>query len=327
MKYKFLLLLALLPITVFAQQSNIIYTDSIVMHSKQYLKGNDYQKDFLLFLNMLENTHPAFAMENQPLDIKKIRKVGYKELKKFNDSEKFALYLESIVSQLHDGHTYIYCNYPSDTIFPMAFKYLNGEFFIQGIEEGNDEFIGKKILTINGFDMYDVMMSFGSLLSCDNDIFLIERFNCITKFFWKDSKYNTQEALTVTCDDGNSLNLNYLSAKEINWKWVETKPLQSPYQNTQMPFRYEVYPENSICYLQFSSCMDKNTLRYQFQARCYNGMTEEEFEEQIKDIPQFDVFLQEVLTLFKSLIFRHLWLMLEVTAAATACCATSSFHG
>ena len=300
------LIVLLLPAKSFAQHSNIIYTDSIVMNSKQYLKGNDYQKDFLLFLNMLENTHPAFAMENPPLDIKKIRKAGYKELKKFNDSEKFALYLESIVSQLHDGHTYIYCNYPSDTIFPMAFKYLNGEFFIQGVEEGNDEFIGKKILKVNGFDMYDVMMSFGSLLSCDNDIFLIERFNCITKFCWKDSKYNTQEALTVTCDDGSSLNLNYLSAKEINWKWVETKPLRSPYQNTQMPFRYEVYPENSICYLQFSSCMDKNTLRYQFQARGYNGMTEEEFEEQIKDIPQFDVFLQEVFDTIQKLDIQTL---------------------
>ncbi len=306
MKNKFLLLLALLPITVFAQQSNIIYTDSVVMNSKQYLKGNDYQKDFLLFLNMLENTHPAFAMENPPLDIKKIRKVGYKELKKINDSEKFALYLESIVSQLHDGHTYIYCNYPSDTIFPMAFKYLNNEFFIQGVEEGNDEFIGKKILTVNGFDMYDVMMSFGSLLSCDNDIFLIERFNCITKFCWKDSKYNTQEALTVTCDDGSSLNLNCLSAKEIKWKWVETKPLQSPYQKTQMPFRYEVYPENGICYLQFSSCKDKNTLRFQFQARGFNGMTEEEFEEKIKDIPQFDMFLQEVFDTIQKLDIQTL---------------------
>ena len=306
MKYKFLLLLVLLPITVIAQQSNIIYTDSVVMNSKKYLKGNDYQKDFLLFLNMLENTHPAFAMDNPPIDIKKIRKEGYKELKKFNDSEKFALYLESIVSQLHDGHTYIYCNYPSDTIFPMAFKYLNNEFFIQGVEEGNDEFIGKKILTVNGFDMYDVMMSFGSLLSCDNDIFLIERFNCITRFCWKDSKYNTQEALTVTCDDGSSLNLNYLSAKEIKWKWVETKPLQSPYQKTQMPFMYEVYPENGICYLQFSSCIDKNTLRFQFQARGFNGMTEEEFEEKIKDIPQFDMFLEEVFDTIKKLDIQTL---------------------
>lgn len=306
MKYKFLLLLVLLPITVIAQQSNIIYTDSVVMNSKKYLKGNDYQKDFLLFLNMLENTHPAFAMDNPPIDIKKIRKEGYKELKKFNDSEKFALYLESIVSQLHDGHTYIYCNYPSDTIFPMAFKYLNNEFFIQGVEEGNDEFIGKKILTVNGFDMYDVMMSFGSLLSSDNDIFLIERFNCITKFCWKDSKYNTQEALTVTCDDGSSLNLNYLSAKEIKWKWVETKPLQSPYQKTQMPFRYEVYPENNICYLQFSSCKDKNTLRFQFQARGFNDMTEEEFEEKIKDIPQFDMFLEEVFDTIQKLDIQTL---------------------
>lgn len=306
MKYKFLLLLVLLPITVIAQQSNIIYTDSVVMNSKKYLKGNDYQKDFLLFLNMLENTHPAFAMENPTLDIKKIRKVGYKELKKINDSEKFALYLESIVSQLHDGHTYIYCNYPSDTIFPMAFKYLNNEFFIQGVEEGNDEFVGKKILTVNGFNMYDVMMSFGSLLSCDNDIFLIERFNCITKFCWKDSKYNTQEALTVTCDDGSSLNLNYLSAKEIKWKWVETKPLQSPYQKTQMPFRYEVYLGNGICYLQFSSCKDKNTLRFQFQARGFNGMTEEEFEEKIKDIPQFDMFLEEVFDTIQKLDIQTL---------------------
>ncbi len=76
MKYKFLLLLALLPITVIAQQSNIIYTDSVVMNSKKYLKGNDYQKDFLLFLNMLENTHPAFAMDNPPIDTRKSEKKG-----------------------------------------------------------------------------------------------------------------------------------------------------------------------------------------------------------------------------------------------------------
>jgi len=82
--------------------------------------------------------------------------------------------------------------------------------------------------------------------------------------------------------------------------------LQSPYQKTQMPFMYEVYPENGICYLQFSSCIDKNTLRFQFQARGFNGMTEEEFEEKIKDIPQFDMFLEEVFDTIKKLDIQTL---------------------
>lgn len=278
-----------------AQQINYItYTDSSVLNSKEYLKGNNYQKDFLLFMDMLKNTHPAFSLSNPPFDIKKIKKEGYKYLKNFDNTEKFGFYLESIVSEMNDGHTFIYNQYKKDVLFPLIFRYFDGGFYINTINEEHKAFLGKKIVMLNGFAIYDVIMSFGHLLSWDNDIFLIERFKCITKFIWQDSKYNTQEPLTVTCDDGSSFDLYYENIQDIKWVSVEPQPQQSPYKNIQIPFRYELYTENSICYLQFSSCIDKNTLRFQYYSGDLVGISEDEFEEQIKDIPQFDTFLQEV---------------------------------
>lgn len=279
-----------------AQQINYVtYTDSDVTNSKRYKKGNDYQKDFLLFMDMLEKTHPAFAMTDPPIDIKKTREEGYKLTKDIDNPQKFGLYLQSIISVLGDGHTYIMNNFKNDVLFPMNFSCFDGDFYITLICDKHKDFLGKKILKINGYDIYDVIMSFASFMSCENDVGLIRWVHGVASDMWKENPYNINDStLTVTCDDGSSLSLHPMLRKEINCAQVDKEAMHSPFKKTKLPFRYEIYPEKGICYLQFSSCIDKNTLRFQYYVGNTNGLSEDEYEEKIKDIPQFDTFLQEV---------------------------------
>ena len=56
---------------LFALQTSaqtITYHNQKVEESKDYTKGNEYQRDFLLFMDMLQSTHPAFE-KDAPLDM------------------------------------------------------------------------------------------------------------------------------------------------------------------------------------------------------------------------------------------------------------------
>ena len=46
--------------------SFLSYTDRLVEETTVYEKGNDYQKDVLLFCNLIGDTHPAFAGNSLP---------------------------------------------------------------------------------------------------------------------------------------------------------------------------------------------------------------------------------------------------------------------
>jgi hypothetical protein len=49
---------------------------SKVEESEKYKNGNEYQKDFLIFMDMLQTTHPAFV-KNPPFDVEKEQEQGY----------------------------------------------------------------------------------------------------------------------------------------------------------------------------------------------------------------------------------------------------------
>jgi hypothetical protein len=78
--------------------------------SKRYQKGNIYQKDLLLYLDMLGETHPYYADESNRAKLEKQAKKMYRECAKLTTDEiyYFKRYLQRFASSLHDGHTTIY---------------------------------------------------------------------------------------------------------------------------------------------------------------------------------------------------------------------------
>lgn len=57
-----------------------------------------------------------------------------------------------------------------------------------------------------------------------------------------------------------------------------------------MPFSYNIMPDKQLCYLRFSNCTDRNTLRMYEMYGMSVGMT----EEQIAQVPDFGLFLHEM---------------------------------
>lgn len=64
-----------IAVSVNAQVNNAVtYSNPTASQSTEYRNGNIYQKDFLLFVEMLKETHPAFASgSDDPLDIDSVK--------------------------------------------------------------------------------------------------------------------------------------------------------------------------------------------------------------------------------------------------------------
>ena len=78
------------------------YHDTEVEASREYVEGNAYQKDLLLYADMLGDTHPYYADAEHRAKLQ--RRVGkiYKECGKIGDVAEFKLYLAKVAASLHD---------------------------------------------------------------------------------------------------------------------------------------------------------------------------------------------------------------------------------
>lgn len=56
-----------------------VFSNDSIENSQSYVLGNDYQKDFLLFISIIQDCHPAFASNyDSPFSIDSIKNSGYK---------------------------------------------------------------------------------------------------------------------------------------------------------------------------------------------------------------------------------------------------------
>ena len=100
-------------------QPTITY-HSKVKESEKYKNGNEYQKDFLLFMDMLQTTHPAFE-KNPPFDVKKEQEQGYSYCAKCGDLQEFAFYIQQVASKIHDEHTGVNLSANQGLLYPFHF--------------------------------------------------------------------------------------------------------------------------------------------------------------------------------------------------------------
>ena len=85
-----------------------VVTNPEVEASDSYRKGNSYQRDFLLFADMLENTHPLFAKTDKPhFDMDSLTRVCYHDLADCKSKTQLRLCLQAILSRLNDGHSHV----------------------------------------------------------------------------------------------------------------------------------------------------------------------------------------------------------------------------
>lgn len=279
-----------------------IYSNPSVTESKAYLKGNIFQKDLLLFIDMLENCHPAFAPgQKQPLKLNRVRRTAYKWAAECSSSTELHHYLQDIIGRLHDGHSTLAPNVDFSRIYPFAIQINEGSVILSAIDKKYEQYLGKDIISINGEDVTKVLESFKPQISSDNINHFLSNVGGRMQFAseWEMNPYRSDDdSLTLVMDDNTRICLGAVPQKELNIAWMPQQDnLNGPFQRTRQPFSYQVYPEMDICYMEFNTCTDQSTLRQQIsQTGNQYGISDEELEKRLIAIPRFDDFAKKLFT-------------------------------
>lgn len=280
------------------------YINQDVTSSDRYTSGNIYQKDFLLFIDLLKECHPSFADgQKYPFDIDRIKNEGYNWASTCKSTNELRTYLQSIATLLKDGHTSLVPILDKKYIYPFIFFKENSSFILNGIDEPYSSFIGKEIIEINGKPVLDVVNSFRNAICSDNEIYYYDKVNSFMQMYsmWEGNPYSIKDSsLTFTFSDKTQIRLNPVSSDKIKIVKPPIKP-NSIRINTKEPFVYKLIKEKSICYLQFNSCVDQCSLRSQYNMnRNITNLSEEAFENKVSKIPRFDLFLSDMFQAMKT---------------------------
>ena len=295
---RILLFLSLLFTLQTTAQTVITYHNKDIEGSKDYVKGNDYQKDFLLFMDMLQTTHPVFE-KKAPIDVKKELKHGYVRCSKCQSQQDFIYTLQQLAAKLHDGHTGLQNSSSSDLYYPMHFYMDDEGVYLDALLKGLETSLGKQISKINGKDMPYFYEQFRRFFSTTNEVDYKKTFKNMSNAFylWKElGLCEPDSSITLSFADGNTLKLKPIKIQNKDISKVDNKSQvqQMRLRAGGMPFSFQIL-DGGICYMLFDQCADRNTLRQQYLPQVAgNEKLLKRLEQQLKRIPVFTEFLDSM---------------------------------
>ena len=248
-------------------QPVITYHNKDVEESEKYKKGNVYQKDFLLFMDMLQTTHPAFE-KNPPFNVKKELKKGYTHCGKCKNLQEFVFYTQHVAAKIHDAHTSTTFYYVADLKYPFRFYIDGNDYYIDAIQKGMESSLGKQITKINGKDLSTISNQFKSFYSIGNEAGFKKTFRDHACWFFPWHELGLCEpdsSLNLSFSDGSSLKLRPVPVNSINWSTIQKTltPIEQMRRSAmKRPFSYKILDEG-ICYLLFDKCQDAGTMKSQ----------------------------------------------------------------
>lgn len=284
-------------ITKAQNMHSIEYHNDSIERSKEYKEGNSFQKDFLLFIDMLETTHPAFSIDmSSPFNIDSLKSNGYKDLKFCKSSSELAAYLQEISALHNDGHTGMISS-KNSLVYPVSFFNDGNNYYITAISKKEKAFLGKRIIAVNGTPINIIIKDFCSEVSAENKVGK-EREVRNQAFrawkYWENKSYVRKDSLmTLQVEDGSEISL-HLTKNFFNDIVTLPKKLnvigQTIRSNDDVPFSCKTDSALNIAYLQFNKCEDQFFTRWMAQQQ---GITlTKEQEDYISGIPSFHEFLR-----------------------------------
>jgi hypothetical protein len=293
-------------INMYAQKDiNAVYHSTQIEKSKSYINGNKYQKDFLLFIDMIKNTHPLFSDNIQhPFNVDNISRLGYKKCSTIKNQDQFSNYVQSVISKLRDGHTSVIENSISNQAYPFFYYADKGKFYLKYTDKKHADFLGKEIIAFNGIPLTKVLDSFRNDFSYENETryqyLLGNSINFLS--YWKGKPFfRPDSTLTITFADNTNTSLRPTERNKISLDDIRLHTQAngiSIRNNLKTPFLYIIDEVHSICYLQFNECDDQITLREKFANQ---GIKLTPVQEQkISNIPRFDTFLKDMFSDIKT---------------------------
>lgn len=228
-----------------------------VESSKEYINGNAYQKDLLLYSKTFELTHPYYANRKNAKALRKQTKRLYKELMDVTDIGEFQSALQAFTSHLNDGHSQVASTLSTELIYPLYIMFdTKDSGYLLAVEDDYKESLGKRITEVNGEPIGELMARGGQFISGDNEIFKNNQLSrqLQMKAFWEKCGYTDNE-IVLTFEDHSSITIPAGTAQGLAFEQLNME-FDSPTTLREVPFYYEIFDSQGICYLQFNMCFD-----------------------------------------------------------------------
>lgn len=229
-----------------------------VESSKEYINGNAYQKDLLLYSKTFELTHPYYANRKNAKALRKQTKRLYKELMDVTDIGEFQSALQAFTSHLNDGHSQVASALSTELIYPLYIMFdTKDSGYLLAVEDDYKESLGKRITEVNGEPIGELMTRGGQFISGDNEIFKNNQLSrqLQMKAFWEKCGYTDNE-IVLTFEDQSSITIPAGTAQGLAFEQLDME-FDSPTTLRKVPFYYEIFDlQGGICYLQFNMCFD-----------------------------------------------------------------------
>ena len=295
---KRLLLILIAPIVCiavsFGQNMPKLHNEE-VESSVRYQKGNIYQKDLLLYVDMLGETHPYYADEANRAKLEKQAKRMYRECAKIDNARDFKVYLQRFTSSLHDGHTAIYYWENLNSIFPIGLDIDgNNPYIINITSEEHRDLLGKEVVKINGYPVKQVLDMARPLVSADNEVNyenLVTQYLMFTQFWQMLGMSDTE--LHITLADGSEATIPAINKNQLKIAQLQGNTASRVTAQRGVLFDYTIFEAEGICYMQFNQFADRVTHpNYPQLARFDDTMRDMMAEMEAKGIETLVVDLQ-----------------------------------
>lgn len=229
--------------------------------SRKYQDGNEFQRDLLLYIDMLANTHPYYADAEHRAKLERQARKMYKDCEKITDINKFKVYLATIAASLNDGHTAISYWSKLDRVFPVRLALDgNAPVIIDVTSEEHSELLGKEVVGINGKPLRHILRMARNIVSADNDVNfenLVKEYLMFTEFWalmgMKD------DVLSLTLADDRCVDIPAINKSELKIVQLQRSVEGRVTAQRGVLFDYTIYEDESICYMQFNQFADRLT--------------------------------------------------------------------
>ena len=235
--------------------TNVSYEE--IESSKEYVNGNVFQKDLLLYSKTFELSHPYYADKKHVRELKKETKKLYKDFAEIDDIKTFRCGLQALTSHLNDGHSQVASGLSQELIYPIYIMFdTKDSGYLLAVEDDYKESLGKRITMVNGNPISDLMARGQKLISGDNEIFKNNQLSqhLQMKDFWEMCGYDDAE-IVLTFEDNTSVRIPACTGHGLVIEQLDMV-FDSPTALKEVPFCYAVSDSLSICYLQFNMCYD-----------------------------------------------------------------------
>lgn len=182
-------------------------------------------------------------------------------------------------------------------MYPFFLVDKDGKRILFAVDKAFEASLGKTILHINDAPIIAVFQSFSKTLSFDNEVRMRAQLPGFIRYYslWENNPYKTDDgSLKLTFTDGSSIVLQAVSPAEIDLAQIQPnggQDVKTIRKKTKMPFQYTMLPGRKICYLQFNSCVDRESMRSQYTMM---GLDREAIDKAVAAIPDFKEFLDEM---------------------------------